>query len=175
MWNVENAIKRNANVYHVYIACMIAKFRELGLVNYGVIKGAAEATGRCTADYFLAHGLKPSSVEDAIVALNEITGFTDEVKVDYRDGVLEVRMHRDSCRICPRMVGGLELPGAACPNVGYIKGFVEGLGLAKLEDFAREKGEEPVTKDGEYCVIRYVVKEASAPVKEEKAVAARRV
>lgn len=172
MWDVNRALRVSANVYHVYIACMLARFRELGMLKFGVIKGATEATGRCVAQYVAAHGLSFSSVEEALKHLNTTFVFSDEVRVRAgEDGVLEVMFHKDSCRICPRNVGGLELPGPACPNVGFVKGYLEGLGLAKLkESFDIEKGELPVRQQEGYCVIRYQVLEGAAKPKEAVAV-----
>ena len=164
MWDVSKALKVGANVYHVYIACMLARFRELGMLKFGVIKSATEATGRCVAQYLAARGSSFGSIEEALEQLNASFAFSDEVRVRTReDDVLEVMLHTDSCRICPRNVGGLELPGPACPNVGFVKGYLEELGLVKLkESYDIEKGYLPVKREEGYCVISYKVLEKSA-------------
>jgi|GEM_PF-683287 len=164
MWDVNRALKVNANVYHVYIACMLARFRELGMLKFGVIKGASEATGRCIAQYIAAtHGPGFSSIEEALKQLNLVFTFSDEVRVRTYENILEVMFHKDSCRICPRNIGGLELPGPACPNVGFVKGYLEELGLVKLkESYNVEKGDLPVKHREGYCVISYEILEKNA-------------
>jgi hypothetical protein len=165
MWDVNRALKVGANVYHVYIASMIARFRELGLLKFGVILRASEDTGRRVAQYFTALGVKLGSVEEALELLNLTLGFSDEVRARVVDGgTLEVAFSKDTCKICPRNIGGLELPGPACPNVGFVKGFLEELGLAKLkEKFNVANGELPVEQRDGYCVIRYQILERKAP------------
>ena len=166
MWDVSRALKVNANVYHVYIACMLARFRELGMLKFGIIKGASEATGRCIAQYIAAtHGQNFGSIEEALKQLNSAFTFSDEVCVKAYENVLEVMFHKDSCKICPRNVGGLELPGPACPNVGFVKGYLEELGLVKLkENYDLEKGEPPLKQQDGYCMISYQVLEQRKPL-----------
>jgi len=161
---VNRALKVGANVYHVYIACVLAKLRELGMLKFGIIKEAAEATGRSVAQYVAAQGLSFGSVEEALEVLNAAFGFSDEIRLRAReDGVIEVMFHKNTCKICPRNVGGLELPGPACPNVGFVKGYLEGLGLVKLkEKFDVLNGEPPVKQQDGYCVISYQVLERGA-------------
>ena len=164
-WNVEGALRVNANAYHVYIACMLARFREMGMLKFGVIKDATEATGRCMAQYLSAQGVSFDSVEEALLFLNDIMGFTDEVKAVPKGDVLEVRLNREACRICPRNVGGLGLPGPACPNIGFIKGYLEGLGLLKLkETYNLEKGEMPLKQENGECIITYQILEKKAEI-----------
>ena len=167
MWDVSNALRVNANAYHVYIACMLARFRELGLLKFGIIKSAAESTGNCLARYVAEQGVSFSNVEEALEFINDVMGFSDEVRLEARgSSAIEVMFHKDSCRICPRQIGGLELPGPACPNVGFVKGYLEGLGLVKLkENFNIERGETPVRFQNGYCVISYYVLERGGELK----------
>jgi hypothetical protein len=165
VWDVERALKVNANAYHVYIACILAKLMEKGVLEFGVLKEVTEDTGRCMAQYISAHGLSFNNAQEALLFLNDIMGFTDEVKAVPRGDVLEVRLNREACRICPRNVGGLELPGPACPNIGFIKGYLEGLGLLKLkEKYSMEKGEMPLKQENGQCIITYQVLEKRAEV-----------
>jgi hypothetical protein len=165
VWDVEKALKVNANVYHVYIACMLARFREKGMLNFGVIKDAAEATGRCMAQYLSAQGVGFDSVKDALLFLNDLMGFTDEVKAVPRGDMLEVRLDKEACRMCPWNVGGLGLPGPVCPNIGFIKGYLEGLGLLKLKETNNiEKGEMPLKQENGQCIITYQILEKKAEI-----------
>jgi hypothetical protein len=156
IWNLDRSLKVNANAYHVYIACILAKLMEKGVLEFGVLKEVTEDTGRCMAQYISAHGLSFNNAQEALLFLNDLMGLTDEVKIEPRGDTLEVRLNRDSCRICPRNVGGLDLPGPACPNIGFIKGYLEGLGLLKLkEEYSMEKGKIPVKHEDGWCVITY--------------------
>jgi len=169
MWDVEKALKVNANAYHVYIACMLARLMETGVLSLDVLREASEHTGRCIAEYVSAHGLSFEGAEEALQFLNDLMGFTDELVVEQRGGSVEVRLDRESCRICPRDTGGLKSPLSACPLIGFFKGYLEGLGLLKLkEKYDMEEGEMPAKHEDDQCIFAYPVAEKKAEIKKRQ-------
>jgi hypothetical protein len=168
-WDVERALKVNANAYHVYIACMLARLMETGVLGLDVLREASEHTGRCMAEYVSAHGLSFESAEEALQFLNDLMGFTDELVVEQRGGSVEVRLDRESCRICPRDTGGLESPLSACPLIGFVKGYLDGLGLLKLKKrYDLEEGEMPAKHEDGQCIFAYPVAEKKAEIKKRQ-------
>ncbi|AGT34633.1 hypothetical protein N186_01185 [Thermofilum adornatum] len=168
-WDVERALKVNANAYHVYIACMLARLMETGVLGLNVLREASEHTGRCMAEYVSVHGLSFESAEEALQFLNDLMGFTDELVVEQRGGSVEVRLDRESCRICPRDTGGLESPLTACPLIGFVKGYLEGLGLLKLKErYDMERGEMPAKQEDGQCIFAYPIAKKKAETKKRQ-------
>ena len=120
-----------------FVASLIAAFREVGVLNFGVVYMATEKVGKRLAAIYGRED-SPAKSLTKVVEMLEL----GEFKVEEQEGGLVFAMRSESCRLCPRRVGGLELPGKLCPLPGLLSGF------------AGVPAELDVKRDGEYCVIR---------------------
>jgi len=150
--------KRGLRPYHVFIASSLALFRRYGALNLGVMTISMEEVGQRLATIALDEtpALCSRRLEEVLGRLNEMLGLNSVLLLSTRGNVIEVKAGRDTCRICPKGVGELELPGDLCPYLGLIKGFLSTVKGVKLE---LVDPQEPVRKEGAYCVIRYAVSE----------------
>ncbi len=150
--------KRNLEPCHVFIATSLALFRKYGALNFGVVIVAMENTGRKLAQLALkekGESIRSLSIPDMISLLNQMIDMNSELKTELVGDSLIVKSRSSLCKLCPRGVGGLELPGRLCPYLGLIRGFVEEItGLYLESDF----NSDFFKRDGDYCVIKYSVK-----------------
>jgi len=154
MW-VANAKERWMNFYQVYLASLVARLRG---PQAGALREASEGAGRDLASYVGHLGMVAVDVEDALALLNAAMGVADHLRVSVEGGVLEVRIHKPTCRMCPSVLNGGGQPTRECPLYGLVKGFLEGHGAASLE----YAGLEPAD-GGEWCVLRYKLLAARLP------------
>jgi len=119
-----------------FVASLITAFREIGVLNFGVVYMATEKVGRRLAAIY---GREDSPAK----SLRKIAEILElgEYKLEERENAITFAMKSETCRLCPRRVGGLELPGKLCPLPGLLSGF------------AATRAEQDVRREGEYCII----------------------
>ncbi|QOJ78607.1 hypothetical protein IG193_07570 [Infirmifilum lucidum] len=130
--------ERGVTPLHVLVASALAAFREEGVLNYALVTSSMQKAGERLA---LVYGRPPDPLE-ALRRAHELLQFAGGVEVEDRGGHYYVRVATRTCRVCPKAVGGLELPGRLCPLPGLLSGFA---GLRPDLEGTR--------KDGTYCVI----------------------
>ncbi|NAZ24347.1 MAG: hypothetical protein GU357_01095 [Thermofilum sp.] len=114
---------RDLKPYNVLVACFLAGFRENGVLNFGILRGVAENTGRKIYEAYSDVVPKdPKSAAEWLLAKLEISK-DSHVVIDGSN--VRIRIKSRFCRYCPKGVGGLELPGVLCPFPGLFKGFLE--------------------------------------------------
>lgn len=149
--------KRKLKPYHILIATSLALFRRYGALNFGVVNVAMEETGRKLAQLALkerGEEIRGRDIPGLVSLLNEMLGMNSELEAELTGDTLTVKSRTSLCKLCPKGVGGLELPGRLCPYVGLIRGFVEEIANLSLDvDFNGEF----FKKEGGYCVIKYKV------------------
>ncbi len=146
--------KRGLKPFHVFIASSLALFRRYGALNLGVMTITMEEVGRRLAAIALGEDPGLRSVDEAVEALNRMLELNSRLTVSVEGDGIVVRSGSETCRICPRGVGELELPGSLCPYIGLIRGFLASISGVELE---LADPQEPVKKDGGDCVIEYKV------------------
>ncbi|ABL79233.1 hypothetical protein [Thermofilum pendens] len=132
----EEARVRGLRPVHVFVASMLAEFRENGVLNFGILRAATEKTGAKIAE--MLDEDTPRNLEGAVKFLAEALEVSKDFDVEKNGSILRLRVKSKLCRFCPKGVGGLELPGPLCPFPGLFKGFLEhsaGLKLAYPENF----------------------------------------
>ncbi len=147
---------------HLLIAFSLALFRRYGALNLGVTMLTMEEVGRRLAKLALREepGLRDAPMQRVIDKLNEMLELNSVLRAEVSGGELVVRAGKDTCRVCPKGVGELELPGVLCPYIGLVRGFVEEVKGLRLE-VADPK--QPLKRDGGLCEIRYRVSDAASP------------
>lgn len=150
--------KRKLKPCHVLIATSLALFRKYGALNFGVVLVTMEETGRKLAQLILkekGESIRSLSIPEIVSFLNQMIDMNSELKTELVGDTLIVKSRSSLCKLCPKGVGGLELPGRLCPYVGLIRGFVEEItGLYLESDFNGDF----FKREGDYCVIKYTVK-----------------
>lgn len=148
--------KRGLKPFHAFIASSLALFRRYGALNLGVMTITMEEVGRRLAAIALSEdpGLRSAGEAEAVEALNRMLELNSRLTVSVEGDGVVVRSGRETCRICPRGVGELELPGSLCPYLGLIRGFLASVSGVEL---GLADPQEPVKKDGGDCVIEYRV------------------
>jgi len=119
MW-VENAKERWMNFYQLYLASLVARL--LGASGVETFREASEGAGMDLASYVSQLGLGAVDIEDALALLNAAMGLADHLRVSTEGGMLEVKVHKPSCRMCPGLLNGSQ-PTPKCPLYGLVKGF----------------------------------------------------
>ncbi len=134
---VEEIIRRGVKPLHAFVALMLAALREFGVINFGVVHEVTKQVGEKMALIY-GRGSSPSESLEKAASLLEVGQF----EVVPNQGNLLFMLKSSTCRVCPKGVGGLELPGKLCPLVGLLAGF------------SGMKAEE-ARKEGSYCVMEF--------------------
>jgi hypothetical protein len=129
--------RKSVKPVQAFVASLMAAFREVGVLNFGVVYIATENVGRRLASIYG----RESSPGKSLARIAEMLEL-GEYRLEEGEGEIVFAMKSESCRLCPRRVGGLELPGKLCPLPGLLSGF------------AGVRAEQDVKREGEYCVIR---------------------
>jgi len=153
MW-VENAKERWMNFYQLYLASLVARL--LGASGVETFREASEGAGMDLASYVSQLGLGAVDIEDALALLNAAMGLADHLRVSTEGGMLEVKVHKPSCRMCPGLLNGSQ-PTPKCPLYGLVKGFLEGQKVAALEYGCLEPEDK-----SEWCILCYKVRGSRA-------------
>ncbi|MEZ0346118.1 MAG: hypothetical protein ABWK01_06180 [Infirmifilum sp.] len=131
---------RNPSASQLLFASFLAALRELGLINFAVVNEAARLAGERLIRIYGGSGSKKDLVSRA-AELMQLGVF--EVEDDGEKIVFKMRS--DTCRVCPKAVGGLELPVKLCPLPGLLGGYSGARPLL-----------ERVRREGGYCVIEFI-------------------
>ncbi|MEM4791207.1 MAG: hypothetical protein QXQ60_04470 [Thermofilum sp.] len=131
--------RRGANPYQVLLATMLASMGEHRILSYVIVCGVMNDVGRKLAGiYGRGDGLAGSIRK--VAELFEV----GEYELVEEEGKVAFKVKTDTCRICPKGVGGLTLPEKLCPLVGLLSGYA-GVNH-RLESHRREGG---------YCIIEF--------------------
>jgi len=142
---------RQLKPHEVSVAALIAGFHELGLLNQAGVFQATQRAGKALAQYAKATGRKASSLLEAAQLLNQLTPLAVDVQFSGNEKELVVRINAETCKYCPKGVGGAELEGNLCPYPGLILGFLsEFLEGVKVKFYDRK----PLRKvNGKFCEV----------------------
>lgn len=156
MW-VERAKDRWMNFYHVFLVSLAARACANSSLRPEKLREVSEGAGKDLASYMRLLGIDAIDVGDALALLNASMALADHVLFSTGGGLLEVRLHRPSCRLCLDLLnpGGEPIPEHLI--AGLLKGFLEGLGVAELEYDGFDHEEK-----GAWYVFRYRVKKLRA-------------
>ncbi len=115
--------ERNVNLASITLASLIASLSELGILTQGTISSLAKYFTPRICAYMLEKGIIDPS-KPLPENLRRVFGeyaFTDEdYEVDLSDSKIHVEVVTDRCKVCPKGVGGAEIPGSACPMPHFL-------------------------------------------------------
>lgn len=103
--------ERGVTLPRALVASLLASLRKEGLLNFAVMASAARRAGERPARLY---GTPRGSVA-ALGRANELLQFAGDVELEDSGSSVVVGVVARTCRICPKTVGGLELPRAPLP------------------------------------------------------------
>ncbi|PLJ77925.1 hypothetical protein [Infirmifilum sp. SLHALR2] len=130
--------ERKVTPLHAFVASALAAFREEGVLNYAILTSSMQKVGERLSQIYG----RPADPLEALRRATDLLQLAGSVEVEDRADHYLVKVATGTCRLCPKAVGGLELPGRLCPLPGLLAGFA---GL--------KPDLEGTRRDGAHCVI----------------------
>ena len=158
-------INRDLNPYHSFLASFFAGLAELGMVNQGSINIVSKRAAEYLYAYLEAKEILPDMetvpgdttaevVKNLILYVNKILSLVGEYEFkDTDDDQAVLLITGNTCRICPKGVGGAEVEGTLCP----IPSLVENLGNRIAQDDLLDLITTGIEKEGPTCRAFYKV------------------
>ncbi len=150
--------KRNVNLASVTLASLVASLSELGILTQGTVASLAKYFTPRICAYMLEKGIvdpnKPL-LENLKKVFEEYAFTEEDYEVVASDGELRVEIVTDRCKVCPKGVGGAEIPGSACPVPYFLSICLSILTNERWEPKKMKVGNriEVVHKEGGKCKI----------------------
>lgn len=161
-------IERDLNPYHSFFSSFFGGLAELGLINQGSINIVAKRAGEHLYSYLEAKDILPdlSAVpgntpteiaKNLILFINKILSFAGEYEFkDVEDGQAALLIAENTCRICPKDVGGAEVKGTLCPIPNLVEGLVNKLAQQDMLELITNG----IEKEGPTCKAYFKVHSA---------------
>ena len=129
-------LERDLNPFHSFFSSFFAGLAELGMINQGSINIVAKRAADYLYSYLEAKEILPdmaavpgeTSVEVAknlFLYINKILSLVGEYDLkETEDGQALLLLSGNTCRICPKGVGGAEVKGTLCPIPSLVESLV---------------------------------------------------
>ncbi len=110
--------EREVNLASITLASLIASLSELGILTQGTVAALAKYFTPRICAYMKVKGVidEGKPIEENMKRVFEEYAFKDG---DYRfkasGNEVEIEIVTKRCKVCPKGVGGAEIPGTACP------------------------------------------------------------
>lgn len=158
-------LERDLNPYHSFFSSFFAGLAELGMINQGSIN----IVSKRAADYLYSYleakeilpdmsavpGNTPTEVaKNLILYINKILSLVGEYEFkDAEDGQAILLITGNTCRICPKGVGGAEVKGTLCPLPSLVESMVNKIAKQDLLELATSG----IEKEGVTCKAYFKV------------------
>lgn len=152
-------LDRDLNPYHSFFSSFFAGLAELGMINQGSINIVAKRAADYLYSYLDAKEILPdmsavpgdSPTEIAmnlILYINKILSLVGEYEFkDADDGMAVLLITGNTCRVCPKGVGGAEVKGTLCPIPSLVESLVNKIAGKELLDLVTAG----IEKEGANC------------------------
>lgn len=129
-------LERDLNPFHSFFSSFFAGLAELGMINQGSINIVARRAADYLYSYLQAKEILPdmSSVpgetsteiaKNLFLYINKILKLVGEYDMqETEQGQAVLLLAGNTCRICPKGVGGAEVKGTLCPIPSLIESLV---------------------------------------------------
>lgn len=115
--------KRHVNLASITLASLIASLSELGILTQGTVSSLAKYFTPRICAYMLEKGIiDPSKppVENLRKVFEEYAFTNEDYEIKEDGNEIHIEIVTDECKVCPKGVGGAEIPGSACPLPHFI-------------------------------------------------------
>lgn len=152
-------LERDLNPYHSFFASFFAGLGELGMLNQGSINIVAKRAADYLYAYLDAKEILPDMdavpgesntevIKNLILYVNRILSLVGEYDLqDAGNDQAVLLIAGETCRICPKGVGGAEVKGTLCPIPSLLESLINM--IAKKEMF--ELITAGIEKEGSTC------------------------
>ncbi|MFN2282588.1 MAG: hypothetical protein ACK2TZ_12055 [Anaerolineales bacterium] len=129
-------LERDLNRFHSFFSSFFAGLAELGMINQGSINIVAKRAAEYLYSYLEAKEILPdmaavpgeTSTEVAknlFLYINKILSLVGEYDmIETEEGQALLLLSGNTCRICPKGVGGAEVKGTLCPIPSLVESLV---------------------------------------------------
>jgi hypothetical protein len=158
-------LERDLNPYHSFFASFFGGLGELGLVNQGSINIVSKRAAEYLYSFLDAKDILPDMdtvpgdttvdiVKNLILYVNKILSLVGEYDLRQVDGDQVVLLiSGNTCRICPKGVGGAELKGTLCPVPTLLEGLINRIAQEEMVKLITAG----IEKEGSTCKAYYQV------------------
>ena len=158
-------LERDLNPYHSFFASFFAGLGELGMLNQGSINIVAKRAADYLYAYLDAKEILPDMdavpgesmvevIKNLILYINKILSMVGEydLKEAGEDQVV-LLIAGQTCRICPKGVGGAEVKGTLCPIPSLLEALINMIAQKDMLDLITTG----IEKEGSTCKAYFKV------------------
>ncbi len=158
-------LERDLNPYHSFFASFFGGLGELGMLNQGSINIVSKRAADYLYAYLDAKEILPDMnavpgdtsaevIKNLILYVNKILSLVGEydLKEAEQDQVV-LLISGDTCRICPKGVGGASVKGTLCPIPSLLEGLINKLAQKEMVKLITSG----IEKEGSTCKAYYQV------------------
>lgn len=152
-------LERDLNPYHSFFSSFFAGLGELGMLNQGSINIVSKRAAGYLYSYLEAKEILPDMevvpgntptevTKNLILYVNKILSLVGEY--DFKDVEIDqavLLITGNTCRICPKGVGGAELKGTLCPIPNLVESLVNQIAQKDMLELITTG----IEKDGPTC------------------------
>lgn len=155
----EVVLARDLSPYHSFFSSFFGGLAELGMINQGSINIVSKRAAEYLYSYLEAKEILPNmedvpgetSIEVAknlILYINKILSLVGEYEFKQaEDGQAVLLITGNTCRICPKGVGGAEVKGTLCPIPTLVVNLVNKIAQKELLELVTTG----IEKEGSSC------------------------
>jgi hypothetical protein len=157
--NKQIVLERDLNPFHSFFSSFFAGLAELGMINQGSINIVSRRAADYLYSYLEAKEILPDIskvpgetpvelAKNLFLYINKILRLVGKYDLqESGEGQAVLLLAGDTCRICPKGVGGAEVKGTLCPIPSLVENLVNQIAQQDLLELTT-KG---IEKEGTTC------------------------
>ncbi len=158
-------LERDLNPFHSFFSSFFAGLAELGMINQGSINIVARRAAEYLYSYLDAKEILPDLAavpgettaevaKNLFLYINKILSLVGEYDLkETEDGQAVLLLSGNTCRICPKGVGGAEVKGTLCPIPSLVEGLVNRIAQEDMLKLVTSG----IEKEGTTCKAYYEI------------------
>ena len=158
-------LERDLNPYQTFFAAFFAGLGELGMLNQGSINIVTKRAAEYLYTYLDAKEILPDMnavpgdtsaevIKNLVLYVNKIMNLVGEYDLQQVDDKRVVLLITgNTCRICPKGVGGAEVKGTLCPIPSLLENLLNKIAQREIVELITNG----IEKDGGTCKAYYKI------------------